>query len=99
MVMQELARVLKKYEVFVICDEVYSEPTYIDSLTFLRILSTGIRRYYQWFIKVSCYDRLETRFLSSLPASLDSSINQESSKYLVTAAGDHEPKSMQPLKP
>ena len=26
--MQELARVLKKYEVFVICDEVYSELTY-----------------------------------------------------------------------
>ena len=26
--MQDLARVLKKYEIFVVCDEVYSELTY-----------------------------------------------------------------------
>ena len=49
--MQDLASVLKKYEVFVVCDEVYSELTYtgqphVSLGSYLRDQS----HYYQWLI-------------------------------------------------
>ena len=84
--MQELARVLKKYEVFVICDEVYSELTYtgqshVSLGSYLRdqaIIINGLS-------KSHAMTGWRLGFIFA-PASLTAQLIK-SHQYLVTAAG------------
>ena len=84
--MQELARVLKKYEIFVVCDEVYSELTYtgrphVSLGSYLRdqaIIINGLS-------KSHAMTGWRLGFIFA-PASLTAQLIK-SHQYLVTAAG------------